>query len=42
LLHEAGLTDGVEVKKLGVETNELISIFVSIVKRAKPGPANAA
>jgi four helix bundle protein len=42
LLHEAGLTDGVEVKKLGVETNELISIFVSIVKRAKPVPSNAA
>ena len=42
LLHEAGLIDGGEVKKLGAETNELISIFVTIVKRAKPVPSNTA
>ena len=42
LLHEAGLTDGAEVKKLGAETDELISIFVTIVKRARPAPPSAA
>ena len=42
LLRETGSTDGVELKRLETETNELISILVTIVKRAKPAPANTA
>jgi len=42
LLHEAGLADGGEVIKVGMEANELISIFVSVVKRVKLASPNAA
>jgi len=38
LLDETGLANGIEVGKLGVEADELISIFVSMAKRAKSPP----
>jgi four helix bundle protein len=41
LLHESGLANGGAVKKLGAEANELISIFVSMVKRVKSAPSSA-
>jgi four helix bundle protein len=42
LLREAGLAQGVEVDKLTAESNELISIFVSIVRRVKSAPNSTA
>jgi four helix bundle protein len=38
VLHEAGLAGGEKVAGLAVEANELISIFVSAMKRAKLTP----
>jgi len=41
LLREAGLTENDAVEKLTVEANELISIFVSVVRRLKSATHSA-
>ena len=42
VLNHAGLASGKENHVLAAEANELISIFVTLIKRAKETPANPA